>query len=258
MGQFFDEIPENVLEWLKKQEMFWVATAPLSAEGHVHVSPKGIKDTIHAISKNKFWYEDLSGSGAETIAHLRDNPRITILFHAFEGPPRVCRLFGKGTFHEYGSEDYSKYIPDGTRLPGSRAVIVIDIHKVGTSCGYAVPFYQFLSHRSQLLDVFDGREKPDSKFFLPRYWVEKNAKSMDGMPSVLDAPHVTCEFKNCWQDKKGSYEEANAARLATLERIQEQTEAGSGKQAGSVAISNSKVIRRLGYISRNGWIKGQH
>jgi hypothetical protein len=145
MGQFFDEIPESVLEWLKKQEMFWVATAPLSAEGHVHVSPKvscvwnkamlcfdyyyyflgggsqGIKDTIHAISKNKFWYEDLSGSGAETIAHLRDNPRITILFHAFEGPPRVCRLFGKGNFRLLSYQDVYRYLtsPNLLQVPST-------------------------------------------------------------------------------------------------------------------------------------------
>jgi len=214
MGQSYDEIPDNILEWIKKQEMFWVATCPLSADGHINVSPKGYKKTIHAISKNQFWWEDLCGSSIETVAHLRDNKRITILFQAFEGPPRICRLFGTGSFHEYGSEEYSKYIPDESRHPSSRAVIVVDIHKVGTSCGYSVPFYQFLSHRTQLLDHFGERELSYTDTPMKKFWVVYNSQSIDGLPGMIDGPSTEKELKNCWATEKESYKEANARRLA--------------------------------------------
>jgi len=196
MGQFFDEIPENVLDWIQKQEMFWVATAPLSAKGHVNVSPKGIKGTIHAINKNKFW--------------------ITILFQAFEGAPRICRLFGEGTFHEYGSEEYARYIPGATRFPGSRAVVIVDVHKVGTSCGYAVPFYQFLAHRTLLLDRFNERERPDAKDPLRVYWIKKNAQSMDGMPAFVEAPSSSDSLMNCWDKERGIYKTLEANRAVKV------------------------------------------
>jgi hypothetical protein len=122
MGQFFDEIPENIIPWIQKQQMFWVATAPLTPSGHVNVSPKGYDDTFFIIDSHRVWYEDLSGSGMslsskigqtvvldrhtflveckgnETISHLRENGRITIMFNAFEGPPRIVRLFGTGDY----------------------------------------------------------------------------------------------------------------------------------------------------------------
>jgi len=123
MGQFYDEIPQNHFEWIKKQKMFWVATAPLDAQGHVNVSPKGIADCFHVLNSKQVWYEDLTGSGVETISHVKENGRITIMFSAFEGPPRILRLFGVGTVHEYGSPEYNKFIPPTSRKPGSRSVI---------------------------------------------------------------------------------------------------------------------------------------
>lgn len=118
MGQFYTEIPSFLIPWIKQQKMFWVATAPLSETGHVNVSPKGFNGTFHIVDQNKVWYEDMSGSGmttfscanlyirahligslgAETVAHLRENKRITVMFNAFEGPPRIVRLFGTGIF----------------------------------------------------------------------------------------------------------------------------------------------------------------
>jgi len=115
MGHFHDEIPEYLIDWMLKQQMFWVASAPLSSDGLVNISPKGIEGTFHVVNTRRVWYEDLSGTGvflfvfvvftlayhdmlpgAETVAHLRENGRITILFHAFEGPARIVRLYGKG------------------------------------------------------------------------------------------------------------------------------------------------------------------
>jgi len=109
MGAFYDEIPSFLVPWINAQKIFWVATAPLSEDGHVNVSPKGFENTMHVVLKevdtdgekkatsNAVWYEDLTGSGVETISHLRENGRITIMFTAFEGPPRIVRLFGTGT-----------------------------------------------------------------------------------------------------------------------------------------------------------------
>ncbi|KAI1790498.1 hypothetical protein LXA43DRAFT_890910 [Ganoderma leucocontextum] len=195
MGKFYDTIPPELIPWILKQEVFWVATAPLSPEAHVNVSPKGVRDSFHLLSPTRVWYQDLSGSGVETISHLRENGRITLMFNAFEGPPRIVRLFGAGTVYEFGTPEYEKLIPPENRRPGSRAAIVIDVHKVGSSCGYAVPYYDFRGHRNALLEFFDKRELADqkdaaahSKTGLKAYWEEKNMKSIDGIPGLCVAP----------------------------------------------------------------------
>jgi len=186
--------------------MFWVASAPFSPDGHVNVSPKGLAGTLRILDCHKVWYEDCTGSGAETIAHLRENGRITILFHAFKGPPRIVRLFGKGTVHEFGSPEYEALLPPETRLPGSRSAIVVDIHKVGTSCGYAVPCYDFKSHRTQLIAWAAKKEEVDRTDEaaaleplpakgLRAYWVKNNTKSLDGLPAVLLAHKSPIKFK---------------------------------------------------------------
>ncbi|KZT24398.1 hypothetical protein NEOLEDRAFT_1148755 [Neolentinus lepideus HHB14362 ss-1] len=184
----------DLIEWIQKQHMFIVATAPLTADGHVNVSAKGLAGTFHVEDPNKVWYEDLSGSGSETIAHIRENGRITIYFNAFEGPPRICRLWGRGTVHEFGTPEYDFYLPSGKRAPGSRAVIVADIYKVGTSCGYAVPFYEFKGHRDTLLNFFNEKEKKDlgadghdADNGLKAYWRKNNVRSLDGLPGLQSA-----------------------------------------------------------------------
>ncbi|TBU51643.1 hypothetical protein BD310DRAFT_833860 [Dichomitus squalens] len=164
MGQFYDEIPETHIAWIKKQEMFFVATAPLSADGHVNVSPKGVRDSFHVESRSRVWYEDLSGSGIETISHLKENKRITIMFCALEGAARILRIWGTGRVFEFGTPEYEELIPSEKRMTGSRAAIVVDVHKVGTSCGYAVPIYTFKSHRSALLTWSEKMEKLDEDF----------------------------------------------------------------------------------------------
>ncbi|KIM86525.1 hypothetical protein PILCRDRAFT_64821 [Piloderma croceum F 1598] len=201
MGKFFDEIPEFLVSWIEEQELFWVGSCPLSPDGHVNISPKGVRGSFHIVNANKVWYQDLTGSGIETISHLRENGRITIMFSAFQGPPRICRLFGTGTVHEFGTPEYDALIPIVDRKPGSRGVIVVDVHKVGTSCGYAVPLYAFQSHRTQLLHYFDKKEDADRKVEaehrsddgLKAYWALKNLKSIDGLEglSVAHTANVT-------------------------------------------------------------------
>ncbi|KZP32025.1 hypothetical protein FIBSPDRAFT_916615 [Athelia psychrophila] len=246
MGQFFDDIPPFLPPWLAEQEMFWVATAPLGGGGHVNVSPKGTRGCFHYVSPTRVWYQDLSGSGNETISHLREpgNGRITILFSAFQGPPRITRLFGTGTVHEYGTPEYDALIPVSERKPGSRSAIVIDVHKVGTSCGYAVPFYAFQAHRTKLLDFFDRRERADraeggrSEKGLQAYWAQKNAESMDGMPGLESA--FACE-----RVPESVFDEAAEGRASDL------CAAGSGKagmvggaRTGAYAAGNITACHR--------------
>ncbi|KAG9311772.1 hypothetical protein JVU11DRAFT_8015 [Chiua virens] len=220
MAKFYNEIPEWLFEWIQKQHMFWVASAPLSTEGHINLSPKGTADCFHVVNSKQIWYEDLSGSGIETISHIRENGRITVMFSAFEGPPRILRLFGVGTVHEYGSLEYNALIPAETRKPGSRAAIVVDVYQVGTSCGYAIPLYDFVTHRTQLLRFFDKAEEGDRSLAASRdrgqpeqinppcdtndikqkgagaprslraYWLLKNMHSLDGLPGLATAPEA--------------------------------------------------------------------
>ncbi|TRM58558.1 hypothetical protein BD626DRAFT_410417 [Schizophyllum amplum] len=192
MGSFYDEMPDWLMAWLVKQHMFFVATA--ARDGHVNVSPKGLQDTFHVVDSKTVWYEDLSGSGVETISHLRENGRITIMLTAFDKPPRIARLFGTGTVYEYGTPEYEKYIPAEKRKPGSRSVILVDIHKVGSSCGYSVPFYEFQSHRNVLEDWAARKEQIEndgSGKGVRGYWREWNAKSIDGLPGLQVAHETT-------------------------------------------------------------------
>ncbi|KAJ4486576.1 hypothetical protein C8J55DRAFT_21211 [Lentinula edodes] len=206
MGNFHDEIPSFLIPWIQKQEVFWVATSPLSADGHVNVSTKGLKGTFHIIDSKRVWYEDLTGSGVETISHLRENGRITILFNAFVGPPRIARLFGKGSVYEFGTTEYNELLPPDVRNPGSRAVIIVDVEKVGTSCGYGVPFFEFKGHRDTYYNVasrfeqadFAAQqadkmlEKPVNVDSLPQkglrhYFLSHNATSIDGLTGLITA-----------------------------------------------------------------------
>ncbi|TFK34647.1 hypothetical protein BDQ12DRAFT_656566 [Crucibulum laeve] len=213
MGQFFDAIPEFLFPWIKQQKMFWVATAPLGTDGHVNVSPKGFEGTFRIVNEKQVWYEDLTGSGVETISHLKENGRITIMFNAFEGPPRICRLFGTGTVYEFGTPEYDVLLPAESRQPGSRSVIMVDVHKVGTSCGYSIPFFTFKSNRFKLHNFATKREKADIEAEasctpselaeqprrtdqgLKAYWNLRNLKSIDGLTGIEHAHESTAGFK---------------------------------------------------------------
>ncbi|KAK7460847.1 hypothetical protein VKT23_008778 [Stygiomarasmius scandens] len=205
MGQFWETIPTSLIPWIQEQHLFWVATAPLSESGHVNLSPKGLEGTFHVVDEQTVWYEDMTGSGVETISHLRENGRITILFAAFEGPPRIVRLFGTGVVYEFGTPEYEALLPPGTQNHASRAVIMVKVHKVGSSCGYAVPFYEFKYHRTryynvartlEAVDVTHENECPAEQFDLASppekglraYWKNVNEKSLDGLPALLYAP----------------------------------------------------------------------
>lgn len=212
MVQYFDKIPDFLIRWIEKQKVFWVATAPLTADGLVNLSPKGVAGSFRVVNPNQVWYEDLTGSGIETVAHVRENGRITILFNAFEGPPRICRLYGKGTIYEFGTPEYEALLPPEKRQTGSRSIVMIDVFKVGTSCGYAVPFFTYKAERTRLLSSSLPREIVDveaekkldgsscSVTPLPEkglkwYWSTANKKSQDGLPGILKGHESLVRFQ---------------------------------------------------------------
>ncbi|KAH8662238.1 hypothetical protein BX600DRAFT_513096 [Xylariales sp. PMI_506] len=191
MGAYFETIPESIIQWVLSQKVFWVSTAPLSGAGHVNVSPKG--GAYFGVPDDKtFWYMDLSGSGNETISHLYEpgNGRITVMFNAFEGPPRILRLFGRGRVLEWGSPEFADFVEKNSveTIPGCRSIIVVDIHQVGSSCGFSVPYFEFKEFRPTLNDFFRRKEEKfkagNEKESMPRYWALKNARSVDGLPGV--------------------------------------------------------------------------
>lgn len=177
MGVYYETIPSSLQQWILDQKMLWVATAPLSGAGHVNVSPKG-GPYFGIVDERTFWYLDLTGSGNETLSHLHEpgNGRITIMFNAFEGPPKIVRLWGKGTALEAGTKEFEKFKDEHQvkLIPGARSIVVVDVHQVGSSCGFSVPFYDFVKHRTTLNDFFETKErkflKGNEKESMPR-WV---------------------------------------------------------------------------------------
>ncbi len=178
MGRSYDKITEAVANWITEQQMFFVATAPADG-GHINVSPKGL-DTLRISGPNTVEYLDLTGSGAETIAHLRDNGRVTMMFCAFEGPPRIVRLYGQGTYIAATDDGFAAAAAPFGDQHGARSVIRIKVDRVADSCGYAVPRYDYVEQRSKLRDWADNRDDDD----LLKYWAEKNSKSIDGLPAL--------------------------------------------------------------------------
>ncbi|KAH7890223.1 hypothetical protein F5I97DRAFT_1933628 [Phlebopus sp. FC_14] len=244
MAIFYDEIPEHVLEWLAKQHMFWVATAALN--GHVNVSPKATVNCFHVAGKNKVWYEDLTGSGIETISHMREpgNGRITLLFHAFEGAPRILRMWGTGTVHEFGTPEYDQLIPPEKRRAGSRAAIVIDVHKVGTSCGYGIPQYQFLAYRSQLerwCDALEQFDRPSSDSDpnprgIKSWWTKENTTSFDGLPGLQYAHQAPATPTNAFDRHAPRPKMVVGGDKTTSSSSSSGSAIGYGKLVGAFAL----------------------
>lgn len=159
MGKHYDELSEDLIQWIRTQKSFFVASAALAGEGHVNMSPKGhTDDTFILLEKNKVAYLDLTGSGVETISHLKEpgNARLTIMWVSFETSPNIVRCWGKGKAYERGTPEFDQLMAGKKVLPGSRAVIVLDVHKVGTSCGWSIPFVSF----STFLGGFQSNHVP--------------------------------------------------------------------------------------------------
>lgn len=178
MATVLDILDDQLAEWIQAQPVFFVASAPTDG-GHVNLSPKG-HDSLRVLGPRSVAYLDLTGSGAETIAHTRQNGRLTIMLCAFEGPPRIVRLFGTGTAHPLGSDRFAELEPRFPEMPGGRSVVELDVDRIQSSCGYAVPFMAFDRERPTLRQWAD-RKTPGE---LRDYWAAKNAASIDGLPAL--------------------------------------------------------------------------
>jgi hypothetical protein len=191
MGKLYPELDERLKKFIARQSVFFVATAPCLSPGgeggHVNVSPKGLKDTFTVLGPHSVAYLDLTGSGAETIAHLRQNGQITIMFCSFEHSTKILRLYGTGEVVLPGSprwDELAAHFPrtaDAGALTGAeRSIIVVDVHRIADSCGYAVPVMELAEER----DVLDRWCEGKSAAELAAYRAEKNAVSIDGLPAL--------------------------------------------------------------------------
>ncbi len=174
MGTVRETITPPVAEWIERQQVFFVSTAPLDPDGHVNVSPKGL-DTLRILDDVTVAYLDLTGSGAETVAHVRENGRITLMWTAFEGPPRIVRVHGRG---EVADLNDARVAGRFDEIPGARAVIIVHAQRVSDSCGYSVPLYSYTGQRTKLIEW--AQEHAEE---LDDYRSRKNAKSIDGLPA---------------------------------------------------------------------------
>ena len=182
-----DGIDDRLAGWLERQPVFFVATAPLGADGHVNVSPKGARGTFRVLDRDTVAYLDLTGSGAETIAHLRENGRVTLMFYAFEGRPTIVRLSGRGTPVLPSADSFDSLVAGFPPHPGTRSVIRVEVTRVADSCGYAVPRMSLEAERD-VLDLHNSKKGPQR---LAEYRVDRNAVSIDGLPAwPLDEPVV--------------------------------------------------------------------
>ncbi|KAG0372835.1 hypothetical protein BGX24_012514 [Mortierella sp. AD032] len=187
MGEFWDDISENHAEWIKKQKLVFVGTSPLDPNGKVNLSPKGY-DCFRVIGPSQVCYLELTGSGIETQSHVEENKRITIMFCAFEGAPRIMRLFGTGTVHRVGTPGFdtlfnTHYSSDNCDIhasTGKRAIILVDVYKVGSSCGYGVPYFEYKGSRPTLTNYWGKKSEGQ----VADYWVLKNTTSLDGLPGM--------------------------------------------------------------------------
>jgi pyridoxamine 5'-phosphate oxidase-like protein len=189
MARTYQEIDGRLREWIARQPMFFVGTAPLAGDGHVNVSPKGPIGTLRVLGPHRIAYLDLMGSGAETVAHLRENGRIVVMFCAFDGPPRILRLHGRGeaVFPEDPRHDAlmaEAGFELGTVPEGRRAVVVVDVVRVGDSCGYGVPLMSYDGERPHMAASKAKRLRVGGAEAFTAYKAEHNAVSLDGLPAV--------------------------------------------------------------------------
>lgn len=179
MGKVHERIDGRLRTFIEAQQVFFVATAPSGPAGHVNVSPKGLGGTFAVVDEHTVAYLDLTASGAETIAHLRDNGRITVMFCAFSGPPDIVRLHGVGRVVTIYDDEFADWSPWFTEFSGARAVIVVDVHRISDSCGFGVPLMEYAGERD-LLPEHVERKGVEGR---AAYRRKKNARSLDGLPA---------------------------------------------------------------------------
>ena len=181
MGTVFEAIDAKLGAWMGRQPMFFVGTAPMAADGHVNVSPRGL-DCFSVLDEHTVAWVDLTGSGAETIAHLRENGRICVMFAAVGAQPRIVRLHGRGRVVTTGDELFDDVVARHPSLTGPRAVIVVDVDRIADSCGWGVPRMEIVGDGDRGIMGPWAERKGDEG--LARYRAEKNASSLDGLPAL--------------------------------------------------------------------------
>jgi hypothetical protein len=186
MGKVYDQLNEKLIGFIGRQHVFFVGTAPDSSDGHLNISPKGL-DTFRVLSPSSVAYLDLTGSGIETVAHLRQNGRITLLFCAFEGAPLIVRIYGRGRVVEPLDPEWALLFAGFPQYPGARSIILVEIERVADSCGFAVPRYEYKGERSQLID-YANKKGPDG---MEEYKARKNKASIDGIAGLRSAGGTT-------------------------------------------------------------------
>jgi hypothetical protein len=179
LGKQYHELDDELRAFIAAQHVFFVATSPVALDAHINLSPKGL-DTLRVLGPRSAAYLDLTGSGVETVAHLRENGRITLMFCAFAGRPRVLRLYGRGRAVEPGDEEWQELARRFPPHAGARSVVVLDVERIADSCGFGVPLYAFVGERPQL-DEWAGKKGEEG---LARYRAEKNCASIDRLPGL--------------------------------------------------------------------------
>lgn len=181
MSKQRENIDSDLATWIAGQKIFFVGTAPRADSAHINISPKG-GDAFRVLGPMEVVYQDYTGSGAETAAHLRENGRILIMFCAFQGAPRITRLHGKGALVTPSHErfaDFARLFPEN---PGTRAFVHVTVTRVSTSCGFSVPFFNYVGPRETLNEwaQTQGAAK------VAAYRAEKNRRSIDGLPALTE------------------------------------------------------------------------
>ncbi len=180
MGKQFEAIDDKLQRWIESQAMWFIATAPLAADGLVNVSPRG-GDSFSVLGPHRVGWVDFTGSGVETIAHLRENGRICVMFGSFDQRPRIVRLHGQGHVHLPGTEVFAEVVALHAPNPSTRAVISVDVERVSDSCGWGLPVMDMRTDERDLIRLHAEKQGSNR---MADYRAEKNASSIDGLPGL--------------------------------------------------------------------------
>ena len=197
VGRVYDTIDNATEQWLLKQPMFFVATAPNDLDGHVNLSPKGAAGAFRVLGPNTVAYVDLVGSGVETVAHLRENGRIVLMFCAFSGPPKIVRLHGQGRIVPEDDPEFTALLPEFSLDDDARAlvrgIVVVETTRIADSCGFVVPRMDLVAERDQLMRWSEQQQAKNGESWKDRYVAANNARSIDGLPGYDSAEALVAE-----------------------------------------------------------------